>query len=150
MGQGPRAPDVLSVGYEGRTAEEVVDLVAAAGADVLVDVRLTPRSRKPGLSSRRLAAALAERGVEYRHLPGLGNPRPNRAAFHRADPAAGRAAYLDHLLAAGAADLDELRALLPGRRVALLCVERDAAHCHRACITEQLLAVDPGLAVVVL
>lgn len=138
---------VLSIGYEGRTADELVELVAARAADVVVDVRLTPRSRRPGLSARGLAAALAERGIGYRHLPGLGNPKANRAAFRGVEPAEGRARYLEQLGTVGAADLTELEALLAGHRVALLCVERDPARCHRSCITEQLAAVLPGLVV---
>ena len=78
---------LVTVGYEGRTAEELVSAVAEAGVDVLADVRLTPLSRKPGLSKRRLAAALAGAGIKYVHLPALGNPQDNREAFRRGDPA---------------------------------------------------------------
>lgn len=51
---------LLTVGYEGRTAEELVVTLAEADVDVLVDIRLTPLSRKPGLSKRQLAT-----GGEY-------------------------------------------------------------------------------------
>jgi hypothetical protein len=78
---------LYTVGYEGRTAGELVTLLSQAAVDVLVDVRLTPLSRKPGLSKRRLAAALAAAGVDYLHLPALGNPRDNRDAFRQRDPA---------------------------------------------------------------
>jgi uncharacterized protein (DUF488 family) len=141
------SPDVVSVGYEGRTADELVELLVEAGVELLVDVRLTPRSRKPGLSSTRLAGALRERGIGYRHLPGLGNPEPLRAAFHRVDPSEGKARYLEHLGASGAEALAELHDLVTGQRVALLCLERDAAHCHRSCITDRLVAAEPSLVV---
>jgi uncharacterized protein (DUF488 family) len=61
-------PGLLSVGYEGRTAQSLVQLLVDAGVDVVVDVRLTPLSRKPGLSKTRLGELLADVGVEYRHL----------------------------------------------------------------------------------
>lgn len=74
----PQEMVLVTVGYEGRTAGELVVTLAEAGVDVLVDVRLTPLSRKPGLSKRQLADALAAAGVEYVHLPALGNPKDNR------------------------------------------------------------------------
>ncbi len=63
-----------------------------ADVNVLVDVRLTPLSRKPGMSKRQLADALTAVGVEYLHLPALGNPRDNRDAFRQGDPR-GRARF---------------------------------------------------------
>jgi hypothetical protein len=41
-------PGLLSVGYEGRTVDDLVDLLVAEGVEVVADVRLTPMSRKPG------------------------------------------------------------------------------------------------------
>jgi uncharacterized protein (DUF488 family) len=69
---------LLTVGYEGRTAEELMGVLTDADMNVLADVRLTPLSRKPGMSKRQLADALTAVGVEYLHLPALGNPRAGR------------------------------------------------------------------------
>ena len=138
---------LVTVGYEGRSAAELVAALAEAGVTVLADVRLTPSSRKPGLSRRALAAALAAAGIEYLHLPALGNPRDNREPFRRGDP--GSRARFQELLAAppARAALAELESRIPGERVALLCFERDADRCHRQLVSEQLLGRDPGLAV---
>lgn len=59
---------------------------------MLVDVRLTPLSRKPRLSKTKLAAALADVGIEYVHHRALGNPKDNRAGFREGQPAS-RARY---------------------------------------------------------
>jgi uncharacterized protein (DUF488 family) len=138
---------LVTVGYEGRTAEELVSAVAEAGVDVLADVRLTPLSRKPGLSKRRLAAALAGAGIEYVHLPALGNPQDNREAFRRGDPAS--RARFQGLLGTPPAQsaLAELGSRAQHERVALLCFERDADCCHRGLVAEYLLSHDPRLAV---
>lgn len=138
---------LLTVGYEGRTAEELVGAVAEADVDVLVDVRLTPLSRKPGLSKRQLAEALAAAGVEYVHLPALGNPRDNRDAFRQGDPRS-RArfrALLDTPQAQSA--LGQLRSRVREERVALLCFEREPGCCHRQLVSEDLVTRDPGLGV---
>ena len=138
---------LVTVGYEGRTAEELVSAVAEAGVDVLADVRLTPLSRKPGLSKRRLAAALAGAGIEYVHLPALGNPQDNREAFRQGDPAS--RARFQGLLGTPPAQsaLAELGSRAQHERVALLCFERDADCCHRGLVAEYLLSHDPRLAV---
>jgi len=138
---------LLTVGYEGRTAEELVVALADEGVDVLVDVRLTPLSRKPGLSKRQLADALAAAGVQYVHLAALGNPRDNREAFRRGDPR-GRARFRALLRTPQArAALDELRSRVRDERVALLCFEREPDCCHRQLVSDDLLRHDPGLGV---
>jgi uncharacterized protein (DUF488 family) len=115
---------------------------------VLVDVRLTPLSRKPGLSKTRLAIALGSVGIRYVHHRALGNPRDNRVGF-RAGDAASIARYLDVLNteAAGAA-LEHVVELLDGGVVALLCFEHKHAQCHRDLVTRRLLQARPDASVV--
>ena len=81
-------PDVLTIGYQDRTVDQFIEDLVAARIKVLVDVRLTPLSRKTGLSKNALAARLRDAGIDYVHLPELGNPRENRDAFRRGDEAA--------------------------------------------------------------
>ena len=49
---------LVGVGYEGRTVEELIVQLHTLGVSRLVDVRLTPLSRKPGLSKTALGQAL--------------------------------------------------------------------------------------------
>jgi uncharacterized protein (DUF488 family) len=138
---------LLTVGYEGRTAEELVLKLAEAGVKVLVDVRLTPLSRKPGLSKRQLTETLAAAGVEYLHLPALGNPKDNRLGFRQGDPRSRTRfrALLDTPQAQAA--LDELRSRVRQEQVALLCFEREPDCCHRQLVSDDLLSHDPELGV---
>lgn len=123
---------VAGFGYEGLTQRELVSQVVGAGVDVLVDVRLNPISRKPGLSKNALSAALQDAGVRYIHLRGLGNPKWNRQGFSVADPQA-RAVYRDLLRKdEGLRDLQVLRSLCAsGLTAGLLCFEKSQQHCHR-------------------
>ena len=50
-----RPSTIVSVGYEGRSVDELVDALVDAGVSVLVDVRENAISRKRGLSKRALA-----------------------------------------------------------------------------------------------
>lgn len=144
----PQSPNLVSLGYEGRTADELINQMVDAGVSVLVDVRLTPLSRKPGLSKNRLRDALADRGIEYVHLPQLGNPKDNREPFRAGQPASrDRFRSLLHT-DDGRQALNHVAELLDGEVVALLCFERDHTTCHRDIVTEELVKDLPGLSLV--
>lgn len=144
---GPQCARLLTIGYEGRTAEGLVEELKSARVGVLVDVRLTPLSRKPGLSKRRLAESLEQAGIAYVHLRALGNPKENRAAFRAGDPRS--RTRLRALLRSpeAAAALEQVVALISDSRVALLCFERDASECHRHVISDELERRVPALEV---
>jgi uncharacterized protein (DUF488 family) len=125
---------VVGVGYESRQAEQFVRDLTAAGVDVVVDVRLTPVSRKPGFSKRSLAERLSAAGIGYEHLPALGNPKDNRAGFagDAAELHAARARYSALLSDPDAEDaLARVATLASAGTVALLCFEADERRCHR-------------------
>ena len=139
---------LVSLGYEGRTAEELVAELQSESVTVLVDVRLTPLSRKPGLSKRRLAALLADSGIRYVHLGALGNPKDNREGFRAGDPDS-RSRFrrlLDERNAVQA--LDDISEFLDSDTVALLCFEREVGTCHRELVAQALLAERPALQLV--
>jgi uncharacterized protein (DUF488 family) len=131
-----------SVGYEGRSADELIDALVGAGVGALVDVRENATSRKPGLSKRALAERCRVRGIEYLHEPSLGNPRENREDF-RAGVATSRSAYEQHLNATGTDALRRVASLLRDRTVALLCFEADHSSCHRSIVADHLRRLDP-------
>ncbi len=129
----------MGIGYEGRSLDEVVADALAYDLVALVDVRLNPISRKPGLSKRRLAAAVAERGIEYVHLPRLGNPRWNRAGFAGSpdELAVARDNYLAHVATPEAeAAVEEIAAWARKGPVAVLCFEADERRCHRSVVLD--------------
>jgi uncharacterized protein (DUF488 family) len=140
-------PGLVTIGYESRTTDEVVTELRSAGVTVLVDVRLTPLSRKPGMSKRRLSERLREADIEYRHVPSLGNPKENREPFRANDPAAIERFRGLLTTSDGTAGINEVAELLERKNVALLCVEREWHRCHRRLIADRLSELRPGLTV---
>jgi uncharacterized protein (DUF488 family) len=127
-------------GYEGLTQVDLIRDLTASGITVLVDVRLTPISRKRGLSKTALAVALADAGIRYEHLRGLGNPKWNRAGFAVSDPVS-RSIYAELLSHGdGQRDLVRLQGLCRAETVGLLCFEESESHCHRSIILDSLRA----------
>lgn len=134
---------LFTIGYEGATVAAFLDTLVKAGVKTLVDVRAVPASRKPGFSKRGLAAALAERGIAYRHLQRLGTPSEGRTAARAGDHDRMREIYLEHLDAADAQA--EMAMLVDQAREspsALLCFERQPGECHRSVLFDELDADD--------
>lgn len=136
--------NIIGVGYQGKTQDGMCELLLASGVDVLCDVRLTPLSRKRGLSKNALACAVREIGIDYVHLPELGNPKWNRAGFGGGDRELDtardnfRRVVLNEPAAQAA--LQWLRELGEGRTASLLCFEADETRCHRSVVLAELLA----------
>jgi uncharacterized protein (DUF488 family) len=136
--------EIVSIGYEHRTQRDLLDVLVSLGVTVLVDVRLNPISRKPGLSKRRLAEALSEVGIEYRHLKALGNPRTNRSPFHEGRVAEGCEEFRK-LLAAPEAE-SALQQIVDASRnatVAVLCYEKSHEQCHRQVVVDEVAGREP-------
>ncbi|MES2137986.1 MAG: DUF488 domain-containing protein [Pseudomonadota bacterium] len=137
---------IFTIGYEGTTVPEFVAALKAACVERVIDVRALPLSRRPGFSKTGLRAALAEAGIDYIHLKALGTPADGRAAAR-----AKRHSDLERIYAgqlelpeamAQSAQMLQLAAEAPS---ALLCMEREPAHCHRTLL---LSAVAPDAKVV--
>lgn len=137
---------LVSLGYEGRSVDELIAGLRRQSVTVLVDVRLTPLSRKPGLSKRKLAEALSTAGIRYLHLRALGNPKDNRVPFRAGDPGS-HAAYKQLMTESEGAEALRRVAeqLLGGETVALLCVEREHHACHRHLVAAELQRFEPTL-----
>jgi len=132
---------LATIGYEHDVQADVIARLKAAGVEVLLDVRAVASSRRAGFSKSRLAASLAEAGVDYVHLRELGTPKPGRDAARKGRIAEMRAIFEDHL-AEPAAQLQLAQAIeiARERNAALLCYEADAAGCHRAVVAERIRA----------
>lgn len=123
-----------TIGYEQATVPALLDALAGAEVDLVVDTRAVAASRRPGFSKRGLAAALDACGISYLHLRGLGTPKEGRLAARAGDLDTLWRIYDKHIATPQAREeLDELAALMrAGRRVCLLCLERDPKQCHRS------------------
>lgn len=138
---GLHVPKMIDAGYQGRTADELVEHLQALVVTRLVDVRLNPISRKPGLSKTALASTLADAGIIYEHRRELGNPKINRAGFagSPAELAEARAWYREILHRPQADDaLNSLAAAGRRERVAVLCFEADQSRCHRDVVLQEV------------
>ena len=125
---------LFTIGYEQAKPAAVLSELKRAKVDLVVDTRAVAASRRPGFSKRQLAAALDEAGIAYLHLQKLGTPAEGRQAARAGDVDRLWKIYDKHIKTPEAQDaLGELIALIKsGKRICLLCYERDPNQCHRS------------------
>src|SRR3954454_11509805 len=126
-------PTLFTIGYEGKTVDEFLAEVAAAGVERVIDVRAVAASRRPGFSKTALGNALRERGVDYLHLRPLGTPAAGREAARKGRTGEMRRIYAQQLETPEAElALEQALDAASERQAAMLCFERDAAGCARS------------------
>jgi uncharacterized protein (DUF488 family) len=142
-------PTLWTIGYERLLPPELVAELQAAGVRRVLDVRIRPQSRRPGMSKTRLGQLLHDHGIAYESRRELGTPPDLKWLFQHNRVQEARAGFREHLERNRAAELDDLAAELDDAPpTALLCLEADPAHCHRRVVAEALSRRRPGLAIV--
>lgn len=144
-------PTLWTIGYERLMPEALAAELEAAGVELVLDVRIRPQSRRPGMSKTKLGALLGEHGIAYEHRRALGTPPDLKWLFKHDRIAEAREGFRRHLEEHRTEELDALVAELGRRgapRTALLCLEADPAHCHRSVVAEALSRRLPALRVV--
>lgn len=140
---------IWTVGHGSRELEDLVLILDQAGIACLADVRAFPISRRhPQFSRERLEARLRQYGIRYLWLgKALGG-------FRKAAPGsphtalAGRAfqGYADYMLtSAFRQGIEALATVAANCPTAVMCAERDPAHCHRSLIADYWVALGPRL-----
>ncbi|HKG02147.1 MAG TPA: DUF488 domain-containing protein [Conexibacter sp.] len=144
-------PTLWTIGYERLPPDALVAELEAAGVERVIDVRVRPQSRRPGMSKTKLGIRLGEHGIAYESRRTLGTPPEIRPLYKSGAVRQGADAFRAHLEQTAAEELDALAAELTvpdAPRTALLCLEAEPAHCHRRVVAEQLRERAPELRVV--
>lgn len=130
---------IFTLGYQQRSINEFIEILREQEISVLVDVRETAWSHKPGFSKSAFSRALADVGIEYVHARFAGNPKSLRRTAPTHHACLERyAAYIDEsddIIDAFEQLIREMVAA--GKRVCLACFERHADDCHRSVIADR-------------
>ncbi|HKA99657.1 MAG TPA: DUF488 domain-containing protein [Methyloceanibacter sp.] len=129
---------ILTIGHSRHSWERFTALLAGGGVEAIVDIRSTPRSRfSPQFNKDAMAAALAERNVEYIFLGKELGGRPQSQALYT-----DRVADYDKM--AGSPEfrrgLERLMEVAARGSVAAMCSEADPLECHRCLLVGRALA----------
>ena len=124
---------LVTIGYEGHSLENYLNLLLRAGVTLLCDVRHNALSRKYGFTKSTLANACQEVDIQYEHRPQLGISAERRRTLRT--PADYRQLFAEYKvrdLPRQQETIDEaVRWVSSGEGVALTCYEKDSKKCHR-------------------
>lgn len=130
---------IATIGYEGTTIDAFIETLQRASITVLIDVREVALSRKKGFSKNQLASALAESGIEYVHLRGLGDPKEGREAARAGNMRQFQRIFARHMKTDWAQEELALAAkIVKSSRSCLMCFEADPSECHRSIVAHHL------------
>lgn len=136
---------ISTVGHGAASADELGDLLAGTGIEVVVDVRRYPGSRRhPQFNQGELSRWLGERGIGYLWLEGLGGRRRVSADSENTGLRNHQfQGYADHMASqefrAAVRDLVELAS---SSSVAVMCAESLWWRCHRRLLADYLVLVE--------
>lgn len=130
---------IFTIGYEGLTSETFVQYLKKHQISCVMDVRHLPLSRKKGFSKTAMSELLSTEGIEYRNYNDLGTSREMRDQLYKdynykeffrnyARSLRGKESSIDEIL-------DKIR---EGKKIALLCFEKDAYKCHRSLLAKAI------------
>lgn len=129
---------IYTIGHSNHSARRFIDLLQGAGIDCLADVRSTPFSRRnPQFSQKALTASLKDAGIEYWFLGEALGARPKDPDCYQG----GKVSYAR--IAATPAFEEAIRELIEGshgKRIALMCAEKEPLECHRTLLVGRALA----------
>lgn len=132
--------ELMTIGYEGLTTRDFIDLLRRCRVSMIVDIRELPISRKSGFAKAALAAMLEKHGIKYKHVSELGCPRDIRHDY-RDDGNWERYSrrFKAYLESQGGA-IERLIEWTGEEQCCLLCFEEDYNFCHRSYVAERVAA----------
>jgi uncharacterized protein (DUF488 family) len=132
---------IFTVGHGRRPLEELTAVLRGADVRTLADIRSFPGSRRnPQFGQAALRDSLAEAGITYVHLLGLGGRRDARSDSPNTALRVGAfRGYADHMASAEfARDLVSLEEHGGAAPTAFMCAETNWARCHRRLLSDLL------------
>lgn len=136
------SPRIFTVGHSNQSIEDFFSILQSKKLKLLVDVRLIPKSRhNPQFTQSKLKKKLAQSGIEYIHLPGLGGRRwPVKNTVNFGWRNSSFRGYADYMQTADfRKNLSRLISLSKRKRLVIMCAEAVPWRCHRSLIADALL-----------
>lgn len=123
---------ISSIGYQGRSVNDLCTDLATAKVKLLIDVRAIAWSQRPEYRKTAFSNALQTHGVDYMHCKVAGNPFRNSDDWKEC-----RRLYTQYLSKNPHIVL-ELMEAISSHNAALFCYESERTSCHRGILMQFL------------
>jgi uncharacterized protein (DUF488 family) len=132
---------LYTIGYSGYSLGTFIQALQDKHVALLLDIRMTPISRKKGFSKSALHQALETAGIQYQHFRSLGSPAELRR--HLADDRNYSAFFtaFRQYLHSQEQSVHQAAELVATQQVCLMCVEQCPEECHRSVVAHAIAQV---------
>lgn len=129
---------LYTIGYAGHSLESFIQVLQARHISLILDIRMTPISRKKGFSKTALSQAVEASGIAYQHLRALGSPKELRQHLHAEGDYGAFFTAFKAYLGSQQESLQQAAELISGQPACLMCVEQRPNECHRSIVAEAI------------
>lgn len=132
---------VCTIGHSNRSIEEFLELLRLNEIERVLDIRTVPRSRhNPQFGQDMLPSSLAEVGIAYQHMAGLGGLRhPRKDSMNGGWRNTSFRGYADYMQTDEFAEnVAAVARLAQTTRCVLMCAESVPWRCHRSMVADAL------------
>ena len=134
---------LFTIGYEKLDQKQFMTHLASHGVDVVADIRKLPVSRKKGFSKTALRETLNCKGIDYLNYQALGAPKELRDELHKSGNYDSFFQKYENNISDKTDQFNDILSFInSGRKVALLCFERNPQKCHRKVVAEVIRKLD--------
>ncbi len=134
---------LFTIGYEKLDQKQFMAHLSYHGVDLVADIRKLPVSRKKGFSKTALGETLNHKGIDYINYQALGAPKELRDELYKSGNYGRFFQKYENNISDKADHLADILSLInSGRKVALLCFERNPQICHRKVVAEEIRKLD--------
>lgn len=132
---------VYTIGYAGKTMEQILTIMEKNNIEQLIDVRNNAFSMKNGFSKKPLLESIEKNGYRYLHMPLLGAPKNIRVEIKENGNRELFFKLYRNWLQKNNHEFRELISVITATSSVLMCVEGDYRDCHRKVLAEELSKV---------
>ena len=134
---------LFTIGYEKLDQKQFIAYLSNHGVEVVADIRKLPASRKKGFSKTVLRETLSSKGIDYINYRDLGAPKELRDELYKSGNYDRFFRKYENNISDKTDHLAEILSFINcGRKVALLCFERNPQKCHRKIVAAELRKLD--------
>ena len=131
--------ELYTIGYEGINQKQFISRLCNHNINVVADVRNLPLSRKKGFSKTALSMLLGKNHIEYINFRDLGAPKELRSFLLETKDYHTFFKQYKKVISNNMNDIDEiLNTINRGKKVALLCYEKNPEACHRSVVANEI------------
>lgn len=134
---------VYTIGYEGKSVDEFLNILINRGIQLIIDVRHNPIARSYGYHKSTIRKLSEKLGIDYLHFQELGVTSEKRQSLKtKEDYRELMKYYKSNILMRESKSVDQIATVMKVKPSILMCVEKDPSYCHRTPLANEIAKIN--------